>query len=285
MTMARTQLVRRLAGCAALVAALGSGTAVAQEWWYDGSLRVATGDYGGDDDITALILTNEVGWQHGAWFVGLAVPVISQDSPDLRYVGGGPMPVGGGHGGSMHGPGHPGPGGGGHHHPAPEQRDLADPELADPTVTVGLDLYRDPFDRTRVVALGAVKAPVRDLDDGFGTGEWDGGMGALWSRRVGAGRLWAEGWWWRLGDPEEVDLRDPLSLELGWRRPVADGRSSLQLVLRGRTEVVDGGEELVAASAGFSRSLGRRTWVLAEVEGGLTDAAPDLAVAVGIGLR
>ncbi len=158
-------------------------------------------------------------------------------------------------------------------------RNLGDLELGDPTARLTLEIYREPFDRWAVHGWAAVKAPVTDADEGLGSGEWDTGAGARWSRRAGSGRLRLDAGWWRLGDPEGLELKDAVTVEVSW---TGAGRTALDLALHGRSEVVAGAGEVAVASCGLLRWIGQGRLLYAAVDGGLTDAAPDLAARVGV---
>lgn len=125
-----------------------------------------------------------------------------------------------------------------------------------------------------------VKAPTADEQEYLGTGEWDyravvSGEYQFWSASV----FGAVGWN-ALGDPAWVELEDALDLIAGAESEPLFDRLIVSGWLEGNQEVVAGTGNRSALGIGL-RSVGRWRWrALATV--GLTDAAEDFALAIGL---
>jgi hypothetical protein len=67
--------------------------AAAQSISYESSLRYSQGKYTTDGTVTSSFWLNEFTYSTARWWAEVMVPLIYQDSADVRYVGGMPMPV------------------------------------------------------------------------------------------------------------------------------------------------------------------------------------------------
>jgi len=262
-----------------------NGEANAQSLSYDGSLRYSTGSYNLGHTVTSGFLLNELTWSSSRWYAELTVPVIWQDSADVRYVGGMPMPGGipgeggsPGHGAMSHHPGHPGD-------PEPPVERTSDTALSDPYLRVGADVYRSLFGTSTLGIFGTVKFPVADENRGFGTGEWDVAAGIAWTHSAPASYVHLEVAYWSLGGPSGVAFENPLAVELSYGRFLNEGRYLIEATAWGRTETLVGVDGPLAMDLTFHRSLGNARWVYVTVEAGFTESAPNYALAVGYRVR
>jgi hypothetical protein len=138
----------------------------------------------------------------------------------------------------------------------------------------GIRVYR--FD-----ANVEVKAPLADEEQNLGTGEWDYRLG--WAGEYRFWSLVAYGGlgWNRLGDPAWVDFNNVFDGYLGVdSNPFAGERLIASGWVDGWQEVVDGVGHRAAVGVGI-RSTGKTRWRL-QVRAGLTDAAEDLNVILGL---
>lgn len=130
----------------------------------------------------------------------------------------------------------------------------------------------------RLVGRAGVKLPTADEAKGLGTGktDWWAGVGWIRSGWTTDVEAWAD--WVALGDTDEVVFDDGPAggVALSW----AVRSSRLTLGVEGASPVYEGDGSRVAAFAEirWGRALG---WS-AEVQAGVTDAAPDLGILVGI---
>ena len=260
----------------------------AQVFTYDGSLRVSRGDYTFDDAITSAFLINELSVEESGWWVELTVPVIYQDSPDVRYAGGMPMPGGRqpseGHGGGGY-QGGGGDHGGGGQNPDSGSRQYDTLGLGDLYLSGAVVVLRDVFDRNTLAASATLKAPVASATEGFGTGEWDAALGLSWHRRTATNQVSAELSYWWLGDAPDLELSNPLAFEASYGCSLKNPRWFAEVSLWGRTRTVEDVSGLLAMGVTIHRSVRGAHAVYATAEAGLTESAPDVAVAVGLRFR
>jgi len=150
----------------------------------------------------------------------------------------------------------------------------------DPYVTGTVRLFRD---RATTVNGGAsVKAPVADAGD-VGTGEWDAGALLNVSRHVmGPWFVALSGAWWKLGDPDSLDLRDPVLGTLMLSRIGEEGGVGLSLAAA--TATIAGFDPPVSCGALVTRELwGGNAGLSATI--GLTDSAADFSVGMSWGVK
>jgi len=274
--------------CAAVF--LQCTSSAAQSFSYEGAIRYSQGKYTLDETVTSAFWLNEFSYSSRGWWADVVVPVIYQDSTDVRYVGGMPMPVGGHHeGGGGGGGGHHGGGGGGGGgmpgHPEPPAQDFEKFGVGDLYLTFGAVFYRDVFDRNSLGAFVTAKAPLADESRGFGSGEWDFAAGVSWYRRTQRNLLYAELAYWSLGEPPDIALINPVAFELAFGRVLGDSRFLIEASVWGRTKTVEGVDPPVAVDLTLSRTLKRRHSIYVAVESGLTESAPDYALVLGYRTR
>ena len=268
-----------------------SPPALAQSVFYEGAIRYSQGKYTLDETVTSAFLLNEFTYSSQHWFAEVLLPVIYQNSNDVRYVGGMPMPVGGHHGdGGDGGDGghHGGPGGGSGGvpgNPGIPAQDFNDLGVGDPYLRIGALLHRGVFDRNSLGVFGTVKAPLADETKGFGTGEWDFGLGMSWSRRSPKNLFFLELSYWSLGEPPDVTFKNPIAGEFTFGRVLSNPRYLIEATIWGRTETVPGVEGPVAIDLTLGRSLNGPHSVYFTAEAGLTESAPDFALIVGYRAR
>ncbi|HSM07948.1 MAG TPA: hypothetical protein VLA33_02895 [Gemmatimonadota bacterium] len=262
----------------AVLLGVAASTASAQEIAWAGSLDVTNGDYYFSERTTALWLTNGVVARSGAFWFDASLPVLLQNSDAVTRVGGLSVPTGGSRRG----------GGVGDGMGSDRQRllEIEDPgslelDVADPLMGFGVDLPLGGG-ALRSVRVGvSAKAPMRSVDSGIGTGQWDFGVGAGTSVSAGSLVILLDGTWWMPGDMPDLELNDVLEyggMVGGW---FGDGSLGWSLVVSGSTSMIDdvagpvstGGDLLFWSDTGSSLRAGLRF--------GLTESAADVAVTLG----
>ena len=167
----------------------------------------------------------------------------------------------------------------------PQPQDFEEFGLADPYFSVGAIVYRDVFDRNSIGTFVSIKPPVADETKGFGSGEWDFGAGVSWYRRTPRNLFFVELAYWALGDPPDINLRNPIALEVSYGRVLDDARFLVEASLWGRTETVEGTDGPVAIDLTLSRALKGQHSVYLTAEAGLTESAPDYSFSFGYRTR
>ena len=298
--MGASRTARRVTVAAALAAVASapvSGTA--QELSWTGGVAWYSGSYLFTERVHTIIVSNGLDLSLGeAGLVSLSVPVVIQNAPLVSTVGDGTLlPTGGPHHAAVArrrdgAPvvARPGTGAGGGGGPGEGQDpsdgtvvfdDAVRTRLADPFASGSLALYGGDRGVLRAVrATAGLKVPLTDLEDGVGTGRWDGSVGLSATGAAGTTLLVADVSWWWLGDLPELPLRDGPTGSLALLRPLSPDWSLLFSVSASRAPVATA-DAPVWAGVGVGW-LGHDDRLLSlTVRVGLTEGAPGFGVAGG----
>lgn len=303
----RRPLRALIAGGAMLVVSLpAAAPAEAQQLTWSGSLGYLEGTYGLAESSRSLVLVNTLSLHVDDWSLHLDVPVIDLNGPATRFAGGRPLPPikgTGGNGGSGDGHGErkgrgsrtgggtscAGGGGGGcggggrggedggcgddgcDHKDGP----LDATGIGDPLLRAQVEL---PAGDGRLDVYASVKVPVNGADRAYATGKWDAGAGLVYRRWFGRWLGRAETSWWRLGDPPEGELSDPWAVRLEAGHALGEWWGSCAGEAVGET--VPGYGNAASVEVALRHRLGGDASLGGMVAVGLTDATPDLVVAL-----
>ncbi len=153
--------------------------------------------------------------------------------------------------------------------------------LGDPLISLS---WRTRGTGATTLGVGAsVKAPVADTAT-FGTGKWDVGATAALSHSIRGGFLLGlDLAFWRLGDLDDLELRDPVYAtgSLGY---LGAGGWGATLLLSGGTTILEGYDPPVSLGAGVHRLDGDQSWSLRSTVG-LSETAPDFTLGFLWGVR
>lgn len=278
-------LVSGLVACAIASASVivSPSAAHAQDVTWSGGVDVTNGDYYFSERTTAVWIGNGLTARWDGFWLDASVPLLMQNSEAVTRVAGLPVPTGGARSGDVAGRGGSGSGPG----TGDMQRtiEIEEPgslevDVADPMFGVGIDLI--PEGSVRSLRFGvSAKAPVRSVESGIGTGEWDFGVGGGTSIATGSLLVLLDGTWWALGDLPELELKDVLSYSAAVGGLLGDGSVGWTLSVTGSTTMIEdveapvslGGDVLFWSEAGSSFRAGLRF--------GLTESAADLAGSLG----
>jgi hypothetical protein len=126
-----------------------------------------------------------------------------------------------------------------------------------------------------------VKVPTANENENLGTGEWDYRLGIASEYRLWSATAYGGFGWNKLGDPAWVDFNDVVDVYVGIdSNPIARERLILGGWVEGWQEAIDSVGRRAALGVGV-RTTGKTRWRL-QVRTGLTDAAADVAVLVGV---
>lgn len=275
----------------ALAVASGTQELEGQELRWTGSTSYSSGSYVFDARTHTFSLSNGLGLTWGRFDVSASVPVLLQNSQLVSQVGGVPIPTGGEDHGVISGrqPGETvgtrprGSGNGGSGSTTEVvYRDQFDLEVGDPFFSTAFRLYEGTGFLRSVQAQGSAKAPLRGLDSGVGTGEWDFGAGASAFASLATGTyvfVDVSHWWY--GDLPELELSDGFSYGIGLSRAVFDARGSILLSFLGAEAIIDTMDRPASLGLGASYSLESGPTLSSGFTVGLSESSPDVSVYVG----
>ena len=239
---------------------------------YAGSLQFATGHYIFTERSTVLYLFNGITLQKSPFRFSASIPLIFQNNPWITYTGSGLLPSGGTQQTDIDTRGRP--------HPI-DTVDYVDIGLGDMFLRGDLELLAMDGARPGFQLSGSIKVPVADVDAGFGTGEWDTGLGLSTSMAAGGLLFMADAIYWFLGDMPGLVLEDALSYGLSVGRPFSGGRFGLIASFLGYTQTIEEVDPPLQVSLGFTYLTGKGRSFNGSFTAGLTESAPDIGASFG----
>jgi hypothetical protein len=226
----------------ALAVLTGSGphdSASAGALRYEGSLAYVRGMYLFDRPVTSWTLSSAVAIQHPRWSLRLALPVHLQSSV-VTNTGAGSLPGGGPLQSDVS---RSGRGGSGVPMTRTSRRIMVSDSLAeerrlavgDPVVHASVSPVSGRLGSFTLTA--SAKAPLAS-EENFGTGRWDAGLGAGFLLAPGGSwMLGLDASWWRLGDLDSLDFRDPLTGSITIARAMRGGTIASLVATAGRSAI------------------------------------------------
>ncbi len=281
----------------------------AQTMSYTGSAQYAAGDYIFAERTRSFYLSNGLSLTTDRLTVAASVPLIVQSSPWVSYSVAGGLPSGGPQQGAVGG-GRDGPGAGGDPTSGPRRVQTTGPQtagtqdrqrrpgetialpdtasythvgLGDPSLRLDLQLVQNGPVGLGVGLSASAKAPVADVDRGFGTGAWDGGLGLSLSAQRGAWMLFGDAMHWWFGDMREVVLHNTVAYTVSVGRVFPETRWSVLGSVSGYTsEVVETVDPPLQLGLGALYRVGPAgSGLSASLSLGLTESAPDVSAGLG----
>jgi hypothetical protein len=244
----------------------------AAELTYTGSLQFATGNYIFTERSTGLYLFSGITALKSPFSFSASIPIILQNTPWITYTGSGLLPSGGTRETEDDTRGRV---------RLPDTTDYADLGLGDMFLRGDLELVSMRGLRPGLQISGSVKVPFADPYEGFGTGEWDAGLGLSTSISAGGFLFLAEGIYWFLGDLPGLELKDVLSYGLSAGRLFSGGSIGLIASFIGYTRTIDDVDPPMQASLGFTYLQDSGRSLNGSCAAGLTESTSDISVSFG----
>ncbi|HVS59501.1 MAG TPA: hypothetical protein VHE82_02280 [Gemmatimonadaceae bacterium] len=268
------------------VLAVAAVTTPAQSLSYVGGLQYATGDFIFTQRTWSAYLSNGLSWSAGRLRASASVPLVMQPAGWLQYSGAGMMVPTGGMAGSAGGSTSGSPMGsgmnGGTMTPS-SGMPFSRVGIGDPLGRIDVTLSGADAEHPVVTLVGVVKAPLANVNRGFGTGEWDAGAGLSSTVKVASISVFAEAVYWKLGNPPGGSVRNAVAYALSIGRALHRSRWSVLGTVSGASSLWTGLEAPVQAGMGIGYLLESGSSVFATAAAGLTRTAP--AISTGLGWR
>jgi hypothetical protein len=239
------------------------------------------------DRTHSLWLSNGLTLRAGPATLSASLPVIAQNSSIVSFVAGQPVPTGGESSGavSRRGSGKIGSGGNGSGSGATDStvvfRDAYEIQVGDPLAFASFEAYSGLGVVRSVSVQGAAKAPLRSLESGVGTGEWDFGAGASTVFGSGSTLLFADLTYWSFGDLPDLELDGSLFYAVAVSRAVMSARGSIMASVAGGTRIMETVDPPLSVGLGFLYTLGEGKSVSLGANVGLSESSPDLSTYLG----
>lgn len=276
----------------AVIGVLAGQPVAAQRVSYNGSVAYSTGSYVFADRTHSLWMSSGLSVSGGPLSVTASIPVIVQNSGVVSFVAGQPLPTGGEGSGALAGRGSGGkigtrgPGTGSMSTDSTVVfRDRYEVQVGDPLLSSALEVYSGTGGLRSLSLQASAKPPLRSLESGVGTGEWDFGGGASVVAGSGSTLLFLDGSYWSFGDLPDLELAGSFVYSAAVSRSVMGFRGSVLLGIYGATSIIDTVDPPLSTGAGFLYSFSDSRSVSVNATVGLSEASPDLSVSLGWGVR
>lgn len=287
----------------------------AQDLSYSGSFQFSNGSYFFEENTASFSFSNGLGIAGENLSVSFSVPFIMQNSPWISYGGAGYIPTGGpehkvvrdssGRGPGPGGGNGGGGGGGGRgklmvetgegsvglqadsqtNVVLPDTSSYTQSSFGDPTLYANLKLYSSLSGTTTIRLNSALKFPLADPSSGFGTGEWDYGIGVSASRRISSYFLMADLMKWWFGDLPDLELQNPLTYSFGIGRSLGGGSWLISSTFSGYTEILDSYDPPRNINLGIGYFASRHVSLNSIFSWGLSESSSDFSMGIGWSIR
>ena len=258
---------------------------------YSGTLAYSQGSYFFDEATGSFFLSNRLSARWERLDLSASLPFILQQEGTVTWAAGTPIPTGG----SQHGV-VAGRTSGSTVGARRGRRDgtVSDSVLVvdsdysasvgDPLFGLGVEVYSG-FGLVRSFRLdGRVKAPVTELGEGSGTGEWDYAGGASLTAAMGPALVFLDGTYWWIGDLPELELLNSLSYGLGVAVPWPDRHVSFLVGVSGSSKTVPSADVPLSVDGSVGVGVGDEGFFSAGLSLGLTESSPDFTIQAGYSL-
>ena len=282
-----------------LLGTFTAGCVHAQRISYSGSMQYTTGSYFFDETTESFSLLNGLSVTGDKFSVSVNLPFVVQNSPWVSYSAAGYIPTGcpqhktvgdsSGRGSGRGSGGGQGMGtmtttqsssGSGKEISLPDTSSYTQSNLADPNLYAYLKLFTSESGASSIQLNTNIKFPFTDPNNGFGTGEWDYGLGLSASQRLGTFFIIADIMKWWFGDLPDLELQDPLSYGLAIGKSLGPDWM-INSSFNGYTEIIDGYDPPMSLGIGIGYFASATVSLNSTFAFGLTESSSDFSVGLG----
>ncbi len=272
--MLKCTMIWRKAGVALLTIA-APALLWAGPFSYTGSVGFSTGDYLFTEPTSSFYLSNGLVLNTGRFTLSAEIPVVLQTTPWLSYSAIGYIPSGGDQNRMIKKGIHQGK------ITLPETSNYDQIGLGDPTVFLSYVLFQEGISTPSLSVTGNLKIPIAAVDHGFGTGEWDYGFGGSVGKTFTTTMVMLDASYWIIGDMPDLELKDTFLYSLSVGRLYRHGRVGVMGSFSGSSRTIEGTDPPLQIGLGVNHNTRPGQAVTLSVMIGLTQTAPDFALAFG----
>ncbi len=224
---------------------------------YTGSVQFASGNYVFSERTNSLYFFNGLSVYTGPLQISANIPVIIQNIPGVSYSDTSERLL------------------------LPDTTYSQEVGMGDLVLRLDLQLLEEKKVLPSVSLIGDFKAPLADVDQGFGTGKADYGAGISLSKVFSRNLVLAEMTYWVLGDLPELELKNPVGYSVAIGRPIASGKLSVLVSFSGSSEIVNDVEPPAQVGIGLNHRFSSGPSLNGGISIGVTESAPDFSVSFG----
>lgn len=284
-----------------LLEAFWAGCIQAQDLSYSGNVQYATGSYFFEDRTESFSISNGLTLSGGKLKVNFSVPFVIQNSPWVSYNAIGYIPTGGPENRTVRdstgmGNGHGKGDGKGmnkiSNYPfarqnskrqeilLPDTSSYRQSSFGDPNIYANLNIYSSPSGTSSIQLNSSIKLPLANPSSGFGTGEWDYGLGLSASQRIGKLFVIIDLMKWWFGNLPDLVLENPLAYGagVGWS---INSKWIINTSFNGYTEIINNIDPPMAVGFGIGHFFSQKISINGSTFVGLSESSSDFSVGVG----
>lgn len=259
----------------ALAAETGSAADQGHDFTYSGSLQFSTGKYLFYQRTNSFYFYNGLQYNAKLFSLSATIPLVLQDSPWLSNSGVGLIPSGGIQHKDLK--------------QAVKQGKLSLPDtasynkvgLGDPVLHFNLDAVQERTTTPGISFTADLKIPISDVDNGFGTGEWDYAAGLSLFKTFERTMLFLDGSYWVIGDLPYLELKDTVAFGFSVGRLYPGKKIGLIASITGNTSTQAGFDAPLQVGIGVNQLFETGSGLSGSINFGLTETAPDISVSLG----
>lgn len=245
-----------------LLAAALAAPGAAQDWKLGSSVNYDTGKYGGTTRMDSLYVPFTLKRYYRSGDLSVTVPYLRQSSTgQVTRVGGRPQRVAGVRSSAV---------------------ETSEGGLGDILVRGSYVIKRDGPGSFDFSIGGKLKLPTANEEKGLGTGEMDQGAGFDFSKELNPRwTLLADAYYTIIGDPENLDFNNQVSLSIGFYRPFEKGLG-LTVMYETSSAMTDDSADPRALSGTLSKNAAGGLQFTGGLAFGLSEGSPDFGLSAGL---
>ncbi len=254
-------------------------------WTLSTSIQYSGGNYLSNNSNKIIYLYGGAGYQTNDWSFSLSVPVVAQSAGGVGQVGGMMLPNGNSSSSSGDVMGNNSGGIMGNGVSATNTQSMSSfghVGLGDLYLYGSYTLFENNVSLFSLTFNSFVKFPTANNSQGLGTGKFDFGVSATIRQTVGSYLAFADLGYIEIGNPANINYKNPVSYGLGAGRYFDNGNYSLLLYYQAYTTIIDGYEAPRLISLGFNFKINPKLTLSLIGAAGLSKVTSDFSFSSGL---
>lgn len=258
-------------------------------WFLSSSAQYSSGNYLLNSSSKVFYLYGGAGYQTNTWSLNISIPLALQNGSGVGQVGGMMLPNGNnGNSGNMMGAGGNGMntggmmGGSNNGYQTNNMYSSNHISLGDIYFNGSYNLMSDGSSTFSIIANAFLKLPTANSSMGLGTGKLDAGVSGTIRKAFDSYVAIAELGYIMIGQPADIQYKNPVSYGLGIGKFFGDGDYSLLLYYQAYTTILDGYDSPKTLSLGLNYNLNTNLVLSIIGSAGLSKVTYDYSFSTGV---